>query len=237
MLPAPALPDAATQAAMDPAALATQKEEYERLLEQQLQEGAEQLAATMKAQIEALHAEVAQEKTLHSLLVDQQVKQQELVLSQQYNQQLMMLTQATQRKGAELEQEATHLMLNYHQRKVEEDFVASQEAVENQFADMQRKFADELAKATVFPLPPMGAPQLPSLVPAPLGPLPPPLAFKASAPVPPGMLAPPPPGRAPSFGRGMPMPAPAMMQQMRPAPMLMPPGAMNGSFMVPAAVR
>lgn len=144
----------------DPKYTAKQKEEHARALEQQLQEGADKLGRTMKTQVDDLHSQAAQEKTLHSLLVDQQVKQQELLLSQQYNQQLMLLTQAAQRQGAELEQQATNLMLDYQQRKVEEDFVASQAGVERQFADMQSKFQSELAKSSVYPAPPIQPPRL-----------------------------------------------------------------------------
>jgi hypothetical protein len=220
--------------------VAKQKEEYARSLDEQLKEGAEKLAATMKAQIDELHAQVAQEKTLHGLLVDQQVKQQELILSQQYNQQLMMLTQATQRKGAQLEQEATHLMLNYHQKKVEEDFVASQDAVESQFSDMQKKFAEELAKASVFPAPPSGA--LPTVVPPLMPPsLLPALGGQASV-FPPQMLPLGP--SAKSFGRapgtmptavGAPTAVrPPMLLQQAPATR---PVNLGGSFMVRPAGR
>merc|ERR1719409_1271577 len=133
MMPPTAPPAFPGKEMADPNAVGKQKEEYARQLERQLKDGADKLGETMKAQIDALHNQAAQEKSLHSLLVDQQVKQQELILSQQYNQQLMLLTQAAQRQGAELEQQATNLMLDYQQRKVEEDFLASQAGVEKQF--------------------------------------------------------------------------------------------------------
>lgn len=144
----------------NPKAVSEQKEEHAKSLETNLKGDADRLGTEMKSQIDALHTQATQEKALHSLLVDQQVKQQELLLSQQYNQQLMLLTQAAQRQGAELEQQATNLMLDYQQRKVEEDFVASQAGVEKQFADMQQKFSDELAKSCVYPAPPIQPPVL-----------------------------------------------------------------------------
>lgn len=146
---------AAQAATPDPKSVSKQKEDHARQLEERIQVDSQRLKQAHQASIAALHEQAAQEKTLHSLLVDQQVKQQELVLSQQYNQQLMLLTQAAQRQGAELEQQATNLMLDYQQKKVEEDFIASQAGVANQFADMQQKFADELSKSSVYPVPPM----------------------------------------------------------------------------------
>lgn len=152
----------------DPEAVAKQKEAYARELEVQLKDGAEKLGQNMKQQIDALHAQAQQEKSLHSLLVDQQVKQQELLLSQQYNQQLMRLTQAAQRQGAELEQQATNLMLEYQQRKVEEDFINSQAGVERQYAEMQAKFSNEFQKVAQMPMqaPPFPVPQLVPQMPA-----------------------------------------------------------------------
>lgn len=154
-------PPAATP---DPKSVSKQKEEHARQLEQRIQVDSERLKQAHQASVAGLHEQAAQEKTLHSLLVDQQVKQQELVLSQQYNQQLMLLTQTAQRQGAELEQQATNLMLDYQQKKVEEDFIASQAGVANQFADMQQKFVDELSKSSVYPVPPM-QPLLPNYAP------------------------------------------------------------------------
>jgi len=151
----------APDAAPDPKPVTKQKDKQAlSQVDRHLKAGGDRLHAEMKATIDALHTQAAQEKSLHSLLVDQQVKQQELLLSQQYNQQLMLLTQAAQRQGAELEQQATNLMLDYQQRKVEEDFVASQAGVQKQFGDMQLKFADELAKSSVYPAPPIQPPVL-----------------------------------------------------------------------------
>jgi len=131
--------------APDPRAVQRQKELYARSLEDQLKDGAATLEATMRQQVEGLRTQAAQERTLHSLQVDQQVKQKELILSQQYNQQLMLLTQAAQRQGAELEQQATSLMLEYQQKKVEEDFLASQAGVEKQYQEVQKRFSRDLA--------------------------------------------------------------------------------------------
>jgi len=136
-------------------------------------------------------------------------------------------------------------MLNYHQKKVEEDFVSSQDAVETQFSDMQKKFAEELAKASVFPAPPSGAPQLPTMVPPPLMPpfLLPALGGQASV-FPPPMLPTPLGPSAKSFGR-----APGMMPNavgapaaVRPPMLLQPapatrPVNFGGSFMVRPAGR
>jgi len=190
------------------------KEEHAEAIEKHLKECSDRLDSDRKKQIEALHSQAAQEKSLHSLLVDQQVKQQELLLSQQYNQQLMMLTQAAQRQGAELEQQATNLMLDYQQKKVEEDFVASQAGVEKQFSDMQKQFAEELAKSSL-PAPPVVPPVLGSGVAGPVLPSPqlvppimPNLSGKLPYPPPPVPTLVAPAVRGPSTG----MPAPSFGQ-------------------------
>jgi hypothetical protein len=137
-----------TEGIPDPAAVQRQKETYARSLEDQLRKGVEVLAATHKQQTDLLHAQANQEKHRYNIALDQQVKQRELELSQQYNEQLMRLQQAAQVQRADLEQQACGLTLEYQQRKVQEEYLAQQQGIQNQHAQAQTNLNVEIQKLT-----------------------------------------------------------------------------------------
>lgn len=130
----------------DPEEIKAQKEQYALDLEEQLRKGVELLGQTHKQQTEALHASANQEKHRYNLVLDQQVKQQELILSQQYNEQLMKLQQAAQAQRAGLEKQACGLILEYQQRKVQEEFMAQQSGIQKQHQEAQMRLAEEMQK-------------------------------------------------------------------------------------------
>jgi len=139
---------ALTEGIPDPSAVQRQKEQYARSLEDQLRKGVEVLAATHKQQTDLLHAQANQEKHRYNIALDQQVKQRELELSQQYNEQLMRLQQAAQVQRADLEQQACGLTLEYQQRKVQEEYMAQQQGIQNQHAQAQTLLNVEIGKLT-----------------------------------------------------------------------------------------
>eukprot|EP00929_Paragymnodinium_shiwhaense_P119913 TRINITY_DN91827_c0_g1_i1.p1 TRINITY_DN91827_c0_g1~~TRINITY_DN91827_c0_g1_i1.p1 ORF type:complete len:444 (-),score=105.93 TRINITY_DN91827_c0_g1_i1:206-1345(-) len=130
----------------DPESVRQQKDNFAKDLEDQLKTGVERLGVTHKQQMDLLKANANQEKHRYNLVLDQQVKQQELMLSQQYNEQLMRLQQAAQHKRAELEKQACGLILEYQQRKVQEEFMAQQVGIQKQHSEAQHRLQEEMTK-------------------------------------------------------------------------------------------
>lgn len=128
----------------DPDTVQKEKEKYARDLDEQLRRGVEVLGEAHRWQTGDLHARAKQEQTRYNLAVDQKVKQQELLLSQEYNEKLMKLQQVAQAKRAELELQATGLMLEFQQRKVQEEFLVQQVSIQQQHQEAQKRLADEM---------------------------------------------------------------------------------------------
>lgn len=134
----------------DPESIRQQKDGFARDLEEQLRKGVEKLGVAHKEQTESLHANANQEKHRYNLVLDQQVKQQELLLSQQYNEQLMRLQQTAQSQRAELEKQSCGLILEYQQRKVQEEYMAQQVGIQKQCQEAQVRLQEEMVKLGSF---------------------------------------------------------------------------------------
>merc|ERR1712187_692211 len=98
----------------------------------------------LKQQTDYLYAVGDQEKRQHSLQIDQRIKQQEMTLAQQHNEQVMLLQQAAQQQKSALEHQANALLLEYNQKKAQEDLLFQQYQFQRQPYDIQLKYNDEM---------------------------------------------------------------------------------------------
>lgn len=129
-----------------PDAIAQQKENYARALEEQLRKGVELLGETHKEKTDHLHQSANKNKQQYNLMLDQQVKQHEMTLSQQYNHQLMMLQQAAQQQRAELDQQAAALVLEWQQRQTQQEFMKESMGIRKRYDQVQKELAHEMQK-------------------------------------------------------------------------------------------
>merc|ERR1711972_1306053 len=95
-------------------------------------------------QTEYLHQVGDQQKRQYSLEVDQLMKAQEIQLVQQHNQQLLMLQQAAQQQKAALEQQANSLLLDFNQKKAQEDLAFQQFKFHTEQYEAQLKYTKEM---------------------------------------------------------------------------------------------
>lgn len=147
----------------DPDAISSRKEALADEVRHKLREGTDALAQQHKRQLEQLHEVFNQQKMRFKLAMDGQVKTEEYALSQHFNEQLMHLQQNAQKRRAALEQQATNLVLEFQQKKVQEEFLVQQRDIQKQHQDAQKRLAEELQKLYGGQAPPAGfaAPQLP----------------------------------------------------------------------------
>jgi hypothetical protein len=133
-----------TQGLPEPRHIEQQRMSYMKSLDDQLKQGADVLNKQLKQQQEYLLRMGDQQKKSYGLQVDQQIKHQELDLVQQHNQQLLMLQQAAQQQKAALEQQANALLLEYNQKKAQEDLTNQMCQFENDAAEAKRKYESEM---------------------------------------------------------------------------------------------
>eukprot|EP00439_Symbiodinium_sp_Y106_P067181 s2568_g11.t1 len=129
-----------------PEAIRSRQSEIAAQLTRALGEGQSALERQRQSQQEQLEELQKQQKTRFLLALDAQVKADEYALSKEHNEQLMRLQQDAQRKRAQLEQQATSLVLEFQQRKLEEEFYTQQRDIHRQHEEVQSRLAAELQK-------------------------------------------------------------------------------------------
>lgn len=130
----------------DPASIEEQKKAYCRSLDLQLEEGNKSLQQQNIERKKQLHEAAEQQKQALLLHMDQQVKMQEMALDEQTNQAMMGLKKAALDQRAALEQQAASLTLEYQQRKMHEEFAATQAEMHRQYVDSHSKLQTEVER-------------------------------------------------------------------------------------------
>lgn len=128
----------------DPTSIEEQKLAYCRSLEHQLEEGNKSLQQQNIERKKQLHEAAEQQKQALLLHMEQQVKMQEMALDEQTNHALMGLKKAALDQRAALEQQAASLTLEYQQRKMQEEFAATQAEMQRQYVDSATKLHSEV---------------------------------------------------------------------------------------------
>ncbi|CAE8592651.1 unnamed protein product, partial [Polarella glacialis] len=112
------------------------KKAYAKSLDAQLEQGTRMLEQQNEVQKQALVQAADMKKQQYFMQVDQQLKAQEMSVDQQANYQLMGLQQAAHERRALLEQQANAAILDYEQKRVQDEFARTQ-------YDYQRKAAQK----------------------------------------------------------------------------------------------
>jgi hypothetical protein len=132
----------------DPTAIESQKAAYSKGLDEQLRQGASILNQQLKQQMDQLHQLADEQKKKYFVQVDHEIKSQELGLVQQFKEQLLMVQQAASQQKRILGQQATALMLEYHQRKTQEDFLMEEYQINKAAYDAQARYSQEVQLLT-----------------------------------------------------------------------------------------
>merc|ERR1719310_1449486 len=141
--PPPNPPQRLTTGIPDPQAIESQKAAYSKGLDDQLRQGAAILNQQLKQQMEQLHSLGDQQKKKYFVQVDHEIKSQELGLVQQFKEQLLMVQAAAAQQKRILGQQATALMLEYHQKKAQQDLLMDEYSIAKHNYDTQMRFHNE----------------------------------------------------------------------------------------------
>jgi len=140
----PPAPPPLTEGIPDPASIGQQKANYAKNLEDQLKSGTEVLEQQLKQRSDVLFQMGDQRKRQYALQVDQEIKQKEMELAQQHNEQLLLLQQAAQQQRSALEHQANALLLEYTQKKTQEDLVFQKYQFQKRQYDTQLQYNEEM---------------------------------------------------------------------------------------------
>jgi len=144
--PAPSPPERLTTGIPDPSAIEQQKAAYSKGLDDQLRQGAAILNQQLKQQMDQLHSLGDQQKQKYFVQVDHEIKSQELGLVQQFKEQLLMVQQAAAQQKRILGQQATALLLEYNQKKAQEDNFMEEYNISKTAYDNQTRFTQEFTQ-------------------------------------------------------------------------------------------
>ncbi|CAK9095928.1 unnamed protein product [Durusdinium trenchii] len=145
----PKVPPSLTAGLPEPNSIERQKNAYARGLEEQLRHGTDVLAQQLKQQSDYLLAMGDQRKRQYALQVDQEIKQREMELAQQHNEQLLLLQQAAQQQKSALEHQANALLLEYNQKKAQEDLAYQQYQFQKKQYETQLQYNEEMKELQV----------------------------------------------------------------------------------------
>lgn len=140
----PTLPPSLTQGIPDPSAIDRQRVTYAKTLDDQLTHGTDVLNMQLKQQADNLRQVGEQQKKQYGLQIDQQIMNKEMELAAQHNQQLLLLQQATQQQKTALEQQANALLLEYNQKKSQEDMLCQQYQFQKQQYEAQMRYNQDM---------------------------------------------------------------------------------------------
>merc|ERR1719197_2107285 len=141
--PPPQAPQRLTQGIPDPNAIEQQKAAYSKGLDEQLRQGAAILNQQLKQQMDQLHALGDEQKKKYFVQVDHEIKSQELGLVQQFKEQLLLVQTAAAHQKRILGQQATALLLEYNQKKAQEDLLMEEYRIAKNAYDSQVTFSQE----------------------------------------------------------------------------------------------
>lgn len=145
----PQIPPSLTAGIPDPTSIDRQKTNYSKGLDEQLKHGTDVLAQQLKQQSDYLFQMGDQRKRQYALQVDQEIKQREMELAQQHNEQLLLLQQAAQQQKSALEHQANALLLEFRQKKSQEDLIFQQYQFQKRQYETQLQYNEEIDRKSV----------------------------------------------------------------------------------------
>lgn len=142
----PDIPASLTAGLPDPTSIEQQKNSYAEQLVEQLTKGRDVLEQQLKQRSEVLFQMGDQRKRQYALQVDEEIKKKEMELAQQHNEQLLLLQQAAQQQKSALEHQANALLLEYTQKKSQEDLIFQQYQFKKRHYDTQLQYNKEMVE-------------------------------------------------------------------------------------------
>merc|ERR1719162_1463315 len=139
-------PQRLTSGMPDPGSVAKQRESYLRQLEEQELQAIAVLEQQRAQQVGLLRAQGDQQKKKFYLEVNQQVSQNDIVLTQQHSEQMMVLNQQYSQQRGVLENQANSLIMEYQQKKAQEDMMMRQYALQVEQFGAQQKYNEEMVR-------------------------------------------------------------------------------------------
>lgn len=139
-------PPKLTSGLPDPESIAKQREQYLKALEEQERQAIAVLEQQRAQQVGLLRAQGDQQKKKFFLEVNQQVSQNDIVLTQQHSEQMMVLNQQYSQQRGILENQANTLIMEYQQKKAQEDMLMRQYALQVEQFGSQQKYNDEMVR-------------------------------------------------------------------------------------------
>jgi len=153
LMPAAAGPDGTlrppprlTSGLPDPQAIAQQREQYLKALEEQELQAVAVLEQQRAQQVGLLRAQGDQQKKKFFLEVNQQVSQNDIALTQQHSEQTMVLNQQYSQQRGILENQANALIMEYQQKKAQEDMQLQQYQLQVDQFSQQQRYNDEMVR-------------------------------------------------------------------------------------------
>lgn len=142
----PSAPPRITSGLPDPDSISKQRAAYLKALGEQEQQAIEVLEQQRAQQVQLLRAQGDQQKKKFFLEVDQQVSQNDIVLTQQHGEQMMILNQQYSQQRGILENQANSLIMEYQQKKAQEDQVMQQFHLQIEQFNKQQKYNEEMVR-------------------------------------------------------------------------------------------
>merc|ERR1719183_3229704 len=139
-------PPRLTSGIPDPTAIAKQREQYLKALEEQERQAISVLEQQRVQQVGLLRAQGDQQKKKFYLEVNQQVSQNDIVLTQQHSEQMMVLNQQYSQQRGILENQANSLIMDYQQKKAHEDMMMQQYQLQVEQYNAQQKYNEEMVR-------------------------------------------------------------------------------------------
>jgi len=139
-------PPRLTSGIPDPSAIAKQREAYLKALEEQERQAIAVLEQQRAQQVSLLRAQGDQQKQKFNLEVSQQVQQNDIVLTQQHSEQMMVLNQQYSQQRGILENQANTLIMEYQQKKAQEDMMMQQYQLQIDQFNAQQKYNEEMMR-------------------------------------------------------------------------------------------
>jgi len=139
-------PPRLTSGLPDPGAIAKQREAYIKALEEQERQAIAVLEQQRAQQVSLLRAQGDQQKQKFFLEVNQQVSQNDIVLTQTHSEQMMLLNQQYSQQRGTLENQANALIMEYQQKKAQEDMMMQQYELQLTQHNGQQKYNEDMVK-------------------------------------------------------------------------------------------
>merc|ERR1719424_2161037 len=137
-------PPRLTSGLPDPFSIAKQRESYLKALEEQERQAIAVLEQQRAQQVSLLRAQGDQQKKKFILEVNQQVSQNDIVLTQQHSEQMMVLNQQYSQQRGILENQANTHIMEYQQKKAQEDMMMQQYQLQVEQHNAQLKYNEEM---------------------------------------------------------------------------------------------